>query len=303
MATAQKEKPMSTALEPGIYEGIPFEEYLAWDAVSNSRLSLFNRSPRCYKNGFAIEPKPYLQLGRLIHCGVLEESAFAQRYAICPDYASDPDNKTESGSPSKASTTKYVKAKVAEFTEQNCDSEIVPLEWYESTLAIVRELAANKDAHKTLNDPGYTELSIVWDHNGILCKARLDKTCERLGRITDLKSCQNIDKFPSSIVNYGYHRQMAHYVAGWYSLTGELFEPWLIAVESSQPHMVQAAALAPEALSVGQAERLALLDELRRCQRADDWPAKENPRQWNLPSWYGESEEITLTVGGKTVEL
>ncbi|MBN1851103.1 MAG: hypothetical protein JW829_00205 [Pirellulales bacterium] len=32
--------PTDVPPEPGVYENVPFEDYLAWDAVSNSRTSL-----------------------------------------------------------------------------------------------------------------------------------------------------------------------------------------------------------------------------------------------------------------------
>jgi hypothetical protein len=290
---------MSEAPKPGIYENVPFHEYLEWDAISNSRLSLMAKSARAYKYGTPIEPKPYLQLGRLIHCNVLEESAFRERYAVYPDFHLDADNCTGDGESSRAKTTKYVKRRIDEFQEANAGKEIVPLPWFESSLAIVREIAANRDAYECFSGDGRAELSIVWEEAGLLCKARLDMVNQTTKRLTDLKSTTSIDKFPAAIANYGYHRQLVHYHKGWLALTGESLDVWIVAVESSSPHIVQAAPLSIDAFGAGSNERRELFAELLRCRRADDWPAKENPKQWNLPAWYGEREEVELIVNGK----
>lgn len=293
---------MSERPKPGIYEGVDFEEYLAWDAISNSRLSLFRKSPRAFKYGAALESRPYLQLGRLIHCGVLEESAFARRYAVCPDYHLDGANVTGTGERSQSKATKYVRKRVEEFSAAHEGQEIVSLEWYEATLAVVREIAANRDAYECFNGAdGRAEISIVWDEGGLLCKARLDMV--NRGRLVDLKSSAGAERFANAIANYGYHRQLAHYQRGWELLAGEILDPWIVVVESSSPHVVQAARLASEALQQGHEERAELIAEWRRCQRADDWPAKDNPNQWNLPAWYGERESVELVINGKRLEV
>lgn len=290
-------------MEPGIYEDVPFADYLAWDALSNSRLSLMAKSPRHYKIGFCKEPTPAMQLGSLYHCGVLEPLMFADRYAICPDYHLDAENCTTNGAASKSTATKYVKERVEEFKRITDNREIVSREWYQDTLSLVKELYANDFAREMLNDDGPREVSILWEEDGILCKARIDKVCMRLQLLMDLKSTAAIENFTNAIGRYGYHRQMAHYQRGWKELTGDTMGTALLAVESSPPFAVQAAPLSDEAMTIGRYERNCLMSSLRQCLESDEWPGMENPTHWNVPAWATEQEEVELIVGGQSIEV
>ncbi len=287
--------------EPGIYENIPFADYLAWDAISNSKLSLLAKSPRHFKQGFFKEPTPSMQLGSLYHCGVLEPLMFADRYAICPEFHLYAENCTANGAPSKSTATKFVKDRMDEFRELSQGREIVPREWYDDTIALVRELCANAEAHRILSDPGPRELSIIWDEGDILCKARIDKVAA--GVIADLKSVADIDAFERSIGRFGYHRQMAHYQRGWKELTGDTLSPWLIAAESSRPFTILAAPLHSEAMIEGHLSRERLMDLLRDCLEENVWPGRPNPKHWNVPAWALEQQEVDLVVDGKTIEV
>lgn len=287
--------------EPGIYEDVPFANYLQWDALSNSRMSLLAKSPRHYKLGVFKETKP-MQLGQLYHCGVLEPLAFAARYAIVPDFHLSPDNQTKDGEPTSSRTTKFVKERVAEFTAMCQGREIVPKEWYDDTLSLVRELSLNDDACRLLNANGPREVSILWDEDGILCKARLDKVNPGWA-IADLKSTDSIDNFTASIGRYGYHRQMAHYQRGWHKLTGDTLPTWLIAVESSAPFAVQAAPMSEEAMIEGGISRQRLMDKLRDCLECDEWPGMPNPKAWNVPARALETESVELVINGQTIEV
>jgi hypothetical protein len=71
----------------GIVENMPFEEYLAVDAVSSTGLKLFARSAWHYKNRVDIDPTPSMLRGTLAHCAVLEPDALSQRYAVTPEDA------------------------------------------------------------------------------------------------------------------------------------------------------------------------------------------------------------------------
>ncbi len=292
---------ITKTLEPGIYEDVPFSDYLAWDALSNSKLSLMAKSPRHFKLGFCKEPTPAMQLGQLYHCGVLEPLAFAGRYAICPDFHLYAENSTTEGVHTTSKNTKFVKNSVREFVAMAEGREVVSKEWYEDTVALVRELTLNEDARRILNDPGPRELSIVWEEYGILCKARIDKIAH--GIIADLKSTAAIDGFQNAIGRFGYHRQLAHYQAGWKELTGDTLEPWLIAVESSEPFAVQAAPLHEESIAVGRSDRRRLMDNLLECLESNRWPPMANPKHWNVPAWAMEQTPVELVLNGETIEV
>lgn len=294
------------APEPGIYENLPAEEYFAWDAVSNSRLSLLAKSPRHYKHCAKPIESSALKLGTLTHTGRLEPLAIAQRYAVMPDYYLDAENVTSSGAPSDSKSTKYYKQKAAEFLAANDGKQIVDATTYQQMVDIVTALHGDKDACECFNGAGPVEVSIVWDdpETGIRCKARIDKINRTHQRMVDLKTTGNLFKFNRSIADYGYARQMAHYQAGWAVLNGgELLQPWLVPVESVEPYCVMAAPVGEASLESGYCERDRLMQTLAECLESGSWPGPESPETWELPAWALESEPVTLSVGGVTLEV
>jgi hypothetical protein len=276
--------------DPGIYHDIPFADYCGWDAVSNSRLSRFKMSPAHYLTPFG-ESTPSLVFGSLVHCGRLEPLALAERYAVLPTFEQDAENLTNNGDQSNSKATKYYKSKVAEFVTANRGKEIIGRDEYQRMRKFVESIDRNERARRVFSEVGPVELSLVWEDEltGLRCKARIDKLCSEIGRMVDLKSTADLPAFPKSIARYGYHRQAAHYQRGWKTLTGDTLEPWLVAVESSEPHCVQAAPLAATAVMQGTMEVERLLVRLAECVETNNWPGPDNPDEWELPEWAVES--------------
>lgn len=288
--------------EPGIYEGIEPEEYFSWDAVSNSRLSLLNRSPMHYQHGFT-ESTPAMRLGSLVHAGVLEPLAIMKRYIIMPNYANHPDNKTGKGERSFSSATTFCKSMEDQFRKLHHDKELVTEEQYNNMMGMAAAIASNQKCAQLFRG-GKTELSVVWDdaETGLRCKCRADWVSS--GRMVDLKTTLDPMAFDKAIANYGYHRQMAFYVDG-FAAHGMDLEPWIVCIEKQSPYGVRAAPMGLEGLSVGGREVRALLRDVAACIAMEDWPGYQDPDFWRLPSWYGESsaDAVDLVIGGQTVSI
>lgn len=291
--------------EPGIYEGVPFATYDAWDALSNSGLSLLAKSPRHFHDADRSEATDAQRIGELCHCNQFEPGAFAERYAIMPPFERDPGNCTADGEPSTSKTTKYYRAKKKEFEAANAGREICPPEWYEKSITLVRELALCDRANCLLNQAGPCEVSIVWDEpttpEPVRCKARLDKIALENRAIVDLKKCRDVTDFQKDIAYRRYHRQMAFYARGWRRLSGEYFAPWLIAHEISVPLSVLAAPLSPVAILIGQDEVDKYLNLFVECRARDEWPGPIGPPTWELPPWMlPDSEPVAASNGRET---
>lgn len=291
-------------IAPGIYEGVPFSDYIAIDAISNTRLGMMERSPAHYHANVELERTKPLALGQLIHAGRLEPLSIAERYAVMPDYHLDPDNVTTNGQRSTMSTTRYVKERAAEFMHANGDREVVSREWYGEMSLIVGSLCRDEAANKIFNCPGPVEVTLVWndDVTGLLCKARLDKLC--VGHFADLKSCAELESFERNIARYGYHRQAAHYRAGYAALTGELIWPWIVAVEKSAPYCVMTAPVDEESLIRGEERRRAAIDRIAECKQSNHWPGPPSPRSWRVPEWeLNSGDPLELIMDGEAVTL
>jgi hypothetical protein len=294
--------------EPGIYSGMPFEQYLAIDAVSNTRLGQLAKSPRHYKmNAGLDEGAKHLVLGQLVHAGRLEILALAKRYAVMPDYHLHADNCTGDGKPSTSKGTRFVKERVADFEASNSDKKVVPLEWFNEMEAIVGSLVADETAYRMLSGRGESELTLVWRdyETGLLCKARMDFIRRDLLLFVDLKTTTDLSAFTRVIGRYGYHRQMAHYQTGWAVLNGgELLTPWIVAAEKCNPYCVMSAPLDDEAVYEGDRQRRRLMELLLSCRESNHWPGPESPTSWKLPEWAMSSgEPLELIVDDNVVEV
>lgn len=296
--------------KPGIYFDVPFEEYLSWDFLSNSKLSLAKRSAAHYRQGFKAEPTPSMRLGSLVHCGALEPLAIAKRYTFMPNYAKHEGNCTANGERSYSSATKFVKSMEDQFRSLNHDKTIVSEDDYDKMIGIVSSLAGNELAKDLFRD-GKPEVSIVWEDSatGLLCKMRADwlrSTNGNSGQVVDLKTTVDATEFGRAIARYGYHRQMAFYRRGINAVLGVDAEPWIIAVESSAPYGCRAAKLDATSLEIGESEVAELLAFVAECKALDSWPSYSNPESWSVPAWYlpKESfEDVELIVDGEVLNV
>lgn len=270
-----------TLPKQGLHENVPFEEYLAWDAVSASKLSLFAKSPAHYQAGYKPTTKA-LNLGSVIHACVLEDG-LEGRYAVVPNYHTMAENVDGKGKPSKSKATTWYKDKVKEFAhEQPSMVEIVSQETYDKAKGVVDAIQAHAEAKRLLHD-GMVEVSLLWKDadTGLMCKGRVDLLAGDY--FVDLKTTTSCSTFPNAIAKYGYHRQMAWYQHGLFLLTKETFSPYIVCCECDPPFGVMSAIMGESALSEGWNECEYLLDAIAACKFIDSWPGYESPDEWELP--------------------
>lgn len=287
---------------PGIYRDVSFADYLAWDCINNSRISLARRSLLHFKEQPAHEATKALRFGSFAHCGVLEPLAIAMRYAVMPRYELDAANVTKDGTASKSTGTTYYKQRAAEFAAANTGKEVVEQDAYDHLCGISRSLMRSERAREYLCERGDVEVCFVWDdeETGLRCKCRVDMLNSG---ICDLKTCLDAQAFPKSIAAYGYHRQGAHYQAGVAALTGEVKPFRIVAVEKTAPYGVRSAPLNEDAIETGAAEVRQAMRAIAGAYESGVWPCYTDPASWCLPSWYGGSDEIELIINGETVSI
>jgi exodeoxyribonuclease VIII len=153
---------MTKTPEPGIYTGIPFDEYLQWDAVNNTMLRIIEKqSPahaKAYKDN-PPEPTPAFRFGQGLHCLALEPDKFDDRYAIAPAV----DKRTKEG-----------KATWAAFMDGMDGKEVFTPEDF-AKMEFIAEAIKKQAIHRFIQR-GEAEVCIVWEDKktGLLCKARID---------------------------------------------------------------------------------------------------------------------------------
>lgn len=297
-----------TAPDPGIYQDVPFADYLAWPAVNNTSLSYAARSLAHYRFAPEQEATDAMRFGSLVHTGKLEPAAIGSRYAVMPDFAAD-IRKPDGTEYSNVKATKAYKDAVTAWRATVGDKEECTGEQLQTMIGIASALTQHDLAREWLCGLGPVEVALVWDDpdSGVRCKGRVDKWLGGMQRplLVDLKTTRDASQFEMAVARYAYHRQAAFYSDGLRVLTRATSVQFgVVAVEKELPFGVRAALMSEDALAIGREEYKSLLVRLAECRRTDVWPGYESPEHWTLPAWRMaqlEAEEVGITIRGELV--
>ena len=302
-------------LTPGIYPGMPSEDYFKVDAVNNSLLwRLKEQSPKHVRHMLDNPPKPTdaLRIGKAFHTRILEPEKFDAENMVIPSFALN---------------TKEGKEAFAEFSDILLDQEIISDIQYQEmvnakkgkrellTEAIAQSGRSILEQHEldTLNamyaelqtQPAYeyvtggeAEVVIVWEDEktGILMKAKLDYIKRDDCIIADVKSSMAGDfanaspgKYSRAISTYGLYQQAAIYSDGWQALTGDVCSFLFIVCEKDPPYCVVPYELGDLSIQAGRASYRPALQEYKKCVETGEWPGYNDGKvqlieaqQWTL---------------------
>jgi hypothetical protein len=271
-------------VKPGIYPGVPFEDYARWNALNHSKLKHYAKTPRHARDAMLhdSESTKYQDLGHAVHQALLEPELFDELYIVAPKV----DKRFKVG-----------KAVWAEFEQRAAGRTIVTQDDMDMMRGLLHNIAGHETAREALYGVGVSELSIVWEDPefGILCKARIDRLCEIGGWpfVVDLKTSHKIASLPTwqqSVEKYVMHEQAAHYLRGLSTLRpleGDAVRKfaWLVC-ETQRPYCVRVFEAEDEALKIGNDEVGRHLAIHRQCTDSGAWPAwPEGLELAGLPSW------------------
>ena len=261
---------------------IPAEEYHAATKenkyTTSHRLNLFRRCPALYHKhitGEIVEgDTAAFLMGRAVHVLTIEgEARFAEDYLV----ADGPTN-PKTGKPYGRETRAF---------KEWADAQPRPVIGTEDA-ALMGKLADAVHAHKAAAEilsAGFAEATVraVWDGEPV--QARLDWVDPERGILADLKTCQDVDRFPFDIRDFGYVTQLAFYkrVLELAGFAGKALRAYLIAVEKKEPYRVAVVELyaatledgnyAPPGAKYGAGNEL-MIHELQECRAADVWPTR-----------------------------
>jgi hypothetical protein len=250
----------TTCPAPGVYEGVPFEEYLLWDALNQSGAKRLLRSPA----HFMAEPDDESESksrGTICHAGLWEPETFEKLYAMGPDV----DLRTKAG---KEEWSAFCGANAGKYPVRGKDVAAM--------CGVRRSVWNHRNARRLLAAEGPCELSIVWRDNEIdvMCKARIDKHAAAIKSVVDLKTTTDARprKFRNTIGELSYHLQGAFNLHGMAAvgLTCERF--YLIAAETKDPFAVMVYELDDKAIERGRALMLEACAEYAHCKSTGIWP-------------------------------
>lgn len=207
-----------------------FEEsiniYHEADAIGSTALRLFMESPKkfdYYREHGSKDSVAY-DIGRALHCLVLEPELFSDCFAIEPAI----NKRTKAG-----------KEEYEIFKARNEDKTLLTEDQLELVESMAKAVLGDALAKALLADAEKELSARVNLSNGLLVQCRADAI--KSDHIIDLKTCQNVNRFKYDMTSHAYHIQAAFY----YFILSSLYpEKWadasfyFIVVEKSAPFEV-----------------------------------------------------------------
>jgi hypothetical protein len=267
--------------EPGIYEGMPAEEYHRIDACNNSSLStLLKYSPMHvrYERMHPKAPTPAMTIGTALHTWALEPEKFDSIYIAADQCCGI------TGKGTRCTSQGRILASSGEWFCGTHGKKIVPADAGKIVLAQSKidqikhmgdAIMRNRAAAGLLKSEGQNEVVGIFDHPaGVRCKLRTD--CLRVvewSAAADIKTteCASPSEFERTIAEYGYYRQAAFYQDGLRALGVEVKHFAFIVVEKTAPYGVAVYRMMDDAIELGRDELNPMLATWRRCVETGVW--------------------------------
>ena len=278
MTTIAPPLPLATPREPGIYDGIPIEEYHADRTTLSASGAKLLLPPSCpakfrYAQDNPEPPKKTFDIGHAAHAIVLGDG---------PELKLVDHERWD---------TKEAKAAVREAREAGA----VPLKRgdFEAVHGMADSIRRHPDAGPMLSS-GVAEQSLYWQHaeTGVMCRARPDwvtRTTDGRTVIVDLKSAAaaDLESLQKALWNFSYYLQETWYRAGVRAALGVPSPDFVFMfVEKTPPYIVTLVRLDHEAKRIGAAQRATALHIYRQCVDEGRWPAyADGVETLALPQW------------------
>jgi len=243
------------------------EEYHAYPAVSNSRLSDFIADPRIYyykwlSGKYKPERKSHFDLGSGVHGKLLLGQ---EDWSVIPS-----ELLGKNGSKSTKAYREWA-------SEQS--GMILTEEEANKVQSCCDAVMQDSTARHLLSLTGTPELPMTADYMGLECKCRFDKLSEVPSGnvILDIKttgSSSVASAFVKSVANYGYHRQAALYKQIAELNHCHVVDFFFIVVSVNEPFTVDCFNLDAEFIDLGMQEIDAAMTELISRTENNDWSGR-----------------------------
>ena len=268
---------------PGVYENIPFAEYLQWDAMDKTALWSMRKSPAHFRweRDHPRKATAPMERGTLLDTLLFDgEEALAAKVMLRPD--GNGNTKVVREAAAEADMTGRILVTADELTELRI--RVINIQEHPAAA----ELLAVCD----------TQVSFVWvdPDTGIVCKGRTD-LAERGGpRIAELKHTRNAEAglFRLDVARFGYQIQGAMYVDGLRVATGADYNDFLFILgEAEPPYCANVVPLGVASIAAGRNAYSRWLERYKRCLAADEWPGYDDSKSpIDIPNWALSEEGI-----------
>lgn len=268
------------------------EEYFGIEGYVNASTlkNLYRKSPKHYQADLD-NPRPdprVFVLGSAVHCYLLEQSEFEDRYVVMPEF-----EPTDGKEYKNFKTTKNYKEQVAAWKLDNADKVTLTSEEFGLCLLLWKSYV--ESPFYSLCRQGSPEVTILTEVRGVKAKGKFDLLIDLGGEvfIIDLKTTSDAspEAFQKSIFNYDYDL-----AASWYSsmikalpdyANKEVRFMWL-AIEKSPPFSACMYEASSEVLQNGNAKcskALAKFKEWQAVGGARGYDSEEEVMLVKVPAW------------------
>ncbi len=237
---------------------------------NDTPLHAWTAHPRLNPN-WTPEDTAATDIGRIVHALLLEGVTVAE-IIDCPDWR-----------------TKDAKAKRDE-ARSNGKIPILTKDWPDIE-AMVRAAHQQLESHSEAKNAftmGKPEVTIKWEQNGVLWKARLDWLHDSYLLIDDYKTAvsANPEAFTRNLFSYGYEIQAAVYKMAVKATTGKDAQFRMIVQEKEPPYALSVISLGPDVLMLAEKKIIYAEDIWRECLKTNRWPAYPSRICWaSLPEY------------------
>jgi hypothetical protein len=280
-------------MKPGIYPDMSDKEYRALPAISQSALRYFAECPRKFKLAPKKEPT-----AAMLHGSLVDELWLRRSTLACAPYAADakPVNgyivqpalyAGKDGEKPWSNNATFCKSWNETWELQKLT--VVSADQYAKAVAAVKRLDG-EPALAATRARCKTQVAMVWEWEGELCKGLVDMLDEEAGEMGDLKcsAYHNEEAWASTIYDQGLHIQAAFYMDGYEAITGKKIERWFHVVsEPSDPFEPAGPVMHPDFTYMGKSRWRSLFRDFVVCRETNIWPGYDlnavvKPAAWMM---------------------
>lgn len=272
--------------KPGVYENLSEDTYNRINALRNTELGWYLKSPFYYDWMKRNSPDATraMSLGTALHCQVLQADLFAELFALEPDIKVFGLKQDGEMAKSPRATAKYKE----EYTRIEGEGKAILTREDMDLCELMKEnLWDNQRCHSDVMSATHEEVTLVWERDGILCKARLDiaGVDEQGPYISDVKTTMDIYGYmPWEFQRYRTHRQAAWYSdgarrSGLFPELGVKIRFSILAVGNNEACEAKHINVGEATLTLGRAEADWCFNEHRLCVESDSWGGPMQPSE------------------------
>lgn len=286
---------------PGLYPGMPMEDYLALPYMSSSRLEKMRRSPLQFRHSLEAEPETTdaLERGTALHMAVLEPDLFEGHYVTigqCEGVKGDGERCQYQGSVYRDGQSFCKTHDPAKGEPLAPGLTVLKADLYESVLGMRDAVLAHPRARTLFEGAGLFEATVIFDdpETGVRCRIRPDRLVRRAGMMVEVKTTRDAApwKFPADAERLGYFRKLALYRRGLRAIGWPYSHIAVLALEPSPPFDLLPYLADEDDLDRADREITRLLGRYQDCTQDDHFPGyAEEFQTLRRPAWATKDEE------------